>query len=58
MPRHKKDMVKFSSSMDRTLFDKVQEHSEETGLPINIIIAKALKMYFEAQEKKKDKLCE
>lgn len=51
MPRQKKDMIKFSSSMDRTLFEKVQEHSEETGLPINIIIAKSLKMYFEALEK-------
>lgn len=37
--------------MDRALFDKVQEYADETGLPISVIIAKALKQYFEEKMK-------
>lgn len=54
MPRQKKDLVKFASSMERSLFEKVQSHSAETGLPITVIFAKALKLYFESIEKKND----
>lgn len=54
MPRPKKDIVKFSSSMDRTLFEKIQAYSAESGLPLTVIFAKALKLYFESIEKKND----
>ena len=47
MARPKKDNVKFSTVMDRTLLEKVKEYSNETGLPINVVISKALKEYFE-----------
>lgn len=54
MARQKKDVIKFASTMDRTLFEKVQEHSEASGLPITVIIDKALKMYFSSQEENRD----
>lgn len=47
MARPKKDNVKFSTVMDRTLLEKLKDYSEDTGLPINVIIGKALKQYFE-----------
>lgn len=50
MARPKKDNVKFSTVMDRTLLEKLKEYSEDTGLPINVVVSKSLKQYFEAVE--------
>ena len=38
--------------MDRTLLERLKEYSNETGLPINVVIGKALKEYFEALEER------
>ena len=47
MARAKKDSIKFSSLIDRSLFKRMKEYSDESGIPITVILDKALKEYME-----------
>ena len=54
MPRAKKDSRPFNIKLSLPLWEKVEEYTQETGIPKTVIVEKALEEYFKKNTVKKD----
>lgn len=51
MPRQKKEYVPVSVKMEKTVFERLQSYSEESGVPKTTVIERAVKDYIDQHEK-------
>ena len=51
MPRQKKEYSPVSLKMDKTVFERLQAYSDESGVPKTTIIERAITRYLDEKEK-------
>jgi len=56
MPRAKKDCKPFSLRMDTATFDRLEQFCDESGQMKTVAVERAINMYINEWDKKKEKL--
>lgn len=54
MPKQKKEYSPVSLKMDKTIFERLQAYSEESGVPKTTVIERAIARYLDEKEKKEN----